>query len=558
MQFQALLDINGRFGRGAFGPGEFPTAAALVDHLDYLGIDRALAWHYRARDLNPATGNRALLAELAATPAADGRLFPAFVLTPADCFEHGAMAALRAFFRERAPRALRLFPQSSRFDPRTVERALAALAGFRPLVLVDFRELCAAPGGCRALEELASRFPAVAFAITEIMWGHFNSAIDLLWRAANVYIDISWLHMRESIEFLRDEFGAERILFGTGFKAHYGAAIAALAHARLTDEERRLVAAGNAERLLGLPPAPAKAAPGRGAADGAKPLWRTFRAGHPVPADVTVVDAHAHTGPHARGWIIRDTDPRENRRNLIAQMDRCGVTKTIIVPEGGLFGDPPADCAAAETLLAAYRERFAGYLPFNPWYAAELVPALDGFFERGFYLGFKILASYWRRPVTDGQYRPAWAYADRHEKPILLHTWKGMYDSPEMLEAIVPAHPGAKFLLGHSGGGGRRAAAIALARGNPNVYLEFCGSFTTPEDWTDTIAQAGRDRVVFGSDTGAHDLAWELGRFLSIPLPDAILKPALGENFISLLHPADRARHFNRHRPGTALPAGAG
>lgn len=61
------------------------------------------------------------------------------------------------------------------------------------------------------------------------------------------------------------------------------------------------------------------------------------------------------------------------------------------------------------------------------------------------------------------------------------------------------------FLLGHSGGGTPgRLEAIELAQSNDNVYLEFCGSFTTPELFESAIAQVGIEKVIYGSDTSGH------------------------------------------------------
>ena len=74
-----------------------------------------------------------------------------------------------------------------------------------------------------------------------------------------------------------------------------------------------------------------------------------------------------------------------------------------------------------------------------------------------------------------------------------------------------------------------------MARQHPNAFLEFCGSFVHPRDWVDTIRAVGADKIIFGSDTDAHSLSWELGRFLSISLPDAELEPMLGANFLRLL-----------------------
>ena len=87
-----------------------------------------------------------------------------------------------------------------------------------------------------------------------------------------------------------------------------------------------------------------------------------------------------------------------------------------------------------------------------------------------------------------------------------------------------------------SGGGGRgRLEAESLARENPNVYLEFCGSFTTPRPFETSLQLVCRERVLFGSDTAAHDAAWELGRYLSMPLPDNELIPGLGTNMQGIL-----------------------
>lgn len=394
---------------------------------------------------------------------------------------------------------------------------------------------------------LSLKYPGMAFVLTELMWPQFNDAVDLMWRADNVYIDTSWLHMRGALEFVRDEFGSGRMLFGAGYKSHYGASVAALAHAEITEEDRRRIFSANLEALLGIDAGPEKLAC-EPAIISEKPLWSRFRDGMPVEGP-EIIDAHAHTGPHTRGWILRDIEPGENIANLISQMDSCGVNKTVIVPESGLFSEPAQGNFEIEKMMGEHLDRFMGYFAFNPWYAERLAGVLDEFFSREFFIGFKILPSYWKVPVDDPRYEPVWEYAHVHRLPILIHTWDDRYNSPRMLEKIATAYPCAFFLLGHSGGGtSGRAEAVVLGRANANVYLEFCGSFTTPADWVGTISEAGIGKVIFGSDTGAHSLAWELGRFLSIPLPDEALRPALAENFKNILR--QRSPGGSAPRPG--------
>lgn len=517
-----LFDVNGNIGRGAYDAPEFPKSQDLLAHMDYLGVDRALVWHVLARDLAPAAGNRQLLEEVGASEELKRRLIPAQVVTPANAYESGGVDKLLGNARISGSRAFRLFPKTSRFNMSGLRKLFTSLAELNPVVFWGFRD---SNGRTDTLEfrELAEEFANYQFVLTELMWGEFPDALDLMERLPNVSIDISWLHMRDTIELLVELFGPERVLFGTGGKTHYGASVAVLAHAKISDSARELIAHGNVERLLGLPPLPHKLAKTSKLLK-EKPLWNEFRQGRPVKG-AEIIDVHAHTPPWTRGWVARDNDLEDFIPSMLAQMDDCGVSRAIMIPEAALFGEPSGNLEA-EKALSKHPDRFSGNFAYNPLYNDELTRMLDDTFSRGFFVGFKILPAYWRRPVTDPGYVPMWEFADRHHLPILIHTWGDAH----LLRDIAPKYPGAVFVLGHSNAD-KRAEAVELARRNPNILLEFCGSFTAPIDWVDTIAQFGNDRIVFGSDTGAHSQAWELGRLLSIPLPDKVLKPILADNF---------------------------
>lgn len=537
MDNPVLFNVNGAIGRGAYAEPDYPTAESLVEHLDYLGVDRSLAWHVAARDLNPTRGNRLLLEETRRA-GLEKRILPAFIVTPACFYEYGALDFLRESFASGQVRALRITPDTSRFPVREIERVLGELARFEPALFWDCRhghnEL-----DIRDIEHLAGTFPGITIVLTQKMWGGFHSVLDLMWRRANVCLDTSWLHMRDTIELLVDNFGAERVLFGLGYRSHYGAAIAALAHARLEDRQREMIAHENAERILGIEPLHGKLA-GPSPLLGRKPLWEACRAGRPLEG-VEVIDAHGHTPPHTRGWVIRSQGDEDGIADLLGRMDRLGINKIIVAPETALFGECAAGNREAESLLSGRPERFSGWLCFNPLYAGEMTPLFDSFFERNFFIGFKILPSYWKIPLGDPGYRPVWEYADARRLPILIHTWNDSYNSPRMLAGIAPRFPGAAFILGHSGGGTPgRLEAEELALAYDNVHLEFCGSFTTPRPFEKSIGIVGRERVLFGTDADAHDPAWELGRYLSMPLPDEELLPGLGENIRRIISRSKR------------------
>ncbi len=402
------------------------------------------------------------------------------------------------------------------------------------MVLFSFRDSGVGQVEADAIVKLAREFTEVSVICTNVMWPHYSLLLDAMQRSPNILADTSWLHVRDSIPFLVKHFGARRVVFGTGPKSHYGAAVAALAHAGISEEDRGLIAHGNLERLLGMEgltkPLTVNAPP----VLAGKPLWKSFRVGQPV-RDVPVVDAHAHLGPTMSGWYLADNMTAMNE-DLITHMDKSGVRHAVVSSMVALSGDPVAGNRTLAADLSRYPDRFSGYLTCNPHYETMMAPLLDKFFADKFFVGFKLHPDGWQVPLGDSRYEYVWEYADRHALPILLHTWNGATSSPRMLADTVKKYPRALFLLGHSGGGdaGRREA-VDLVLANPNVLLEFCGSFTSSIPWDDTIARVDARRVLFGSDTFLHDLSWELGRLLSTPVPDSQLAPILGANMQAIL-----------------------
>ncbi len=523
--------LNAMIGKGAYAAPEFPDAGSLVEHLDYLGIDRTLVYSVKARDFSPIAGNKQLLEDIA--PYKE-RLVPSFVLTPADYFGDGVMDYYKEKLSSGEVRAFRLCPGYSRFPVRQIERVLAELAEFEPVVLMD-SGFGTSEQDHRDLEYLAGKYLKVRFVICQKMWGGFGSILDLMWRRPNVYLDISWLHMRDTIELVRDEFGIDRLLFGIGYKSHYGAAIGMLAHANLTDEERKAIAHRNLEKLLRLPSIREKLAVESPLLKD-KPLWNKFREGGKLD-ELNVFDVHGHSGLHTRGWILRGSDPANYLGPLTKHMDGNGVDTLFLSSEEALFGDVVPGNRALEEYAKPFPGRFRGYFVYNPLYEAEISEkVLDEFFSRDFWAGFKILPSYWQIKVTDPRFNPVWEYAEKHHLPVLIHTWDDSWNSPVMLTDIVKKYPNAKFLLGHSGGGTRgRLESEQLALANPNVYLEFCGTFCSDRSLVEAYKLLGTGRVVFGSDTGGHNESYELSAFLSLPLPDKELIPALHDNMAKIL-----------------------
>jgi hypothetical protein len=517
----SLLDATKYIGAGSTERPDFPTAAHLLAHLDRLGIERAVVWHIAARDLHPMVGNERLIREIDATPGARDRLIPAFVVMPPMLYERGTMGQFQEMVKAHGIRAFRFFPKGLHWSLKLIGPIIRTVLPQHPVLLLDSRQLD--PGDTLAF---AAEFPRVPIICTQAMWPHYAALYKLLEAQRNIYVETSFLHTYRTLEHLIHHFGAERIIFGAGPRSNNGAAIASLMHAEMDEEHREQIAHRNLEGLLGIHPAPRAARPVEG--DGLWPrLLRRERLGPEI------IDAHAHLG-RTGSWVVDFTDMHSQVEAALGSMERLGVRTMIVSGLEALHLNSLEGNAYLEEQLQPHGDRFRGYFAFNPLYAEEMIPRLDEFFSRPFFAGFKLLCDYWGVPVTDPRFAPMWEYADAHRLPVLLHTWQGPHSAPRMLREIAPKYPNAFFLLGHSGAGDRPDAE-ALALDNPNVFLEWCGSFTNTEEWDGALARLGSGRLIYGTDGMLHDPAWEMGRLLSIDVPDETLLPILGDNMRAIL-----------------------
>jgi len=516
-----LFDATKYIGAGSTESPDFPTAADLLAHLDRLDIDRALVWHIAARDLHPMVGNEQLLREIDATPGARDRLIPAFVIMPTMLYERDTMGHFQELVKQYQIRAFRFFGAARNWPLKLITPIMRTVLPMEPLLMLDMAHV-----DLNDTLAFTAEFPQVPLIITQAMWPHYATLYKLLEERQNIYVETSLLHTYRTLEHLIHHFGPERIIFGTGAKSNNGAAIAALAHAEVTEEQRACIAHRNLDRLLGIPPAPRAARPACG-----EGLWpRLLRRERLGPQ---IIDAHTHLG-RIGTWLAESSDLHVQVDAALASMDRMGVRAMIVSGLEALHLDALAGNTYLEEQLTPYGDRFRGYFAFNPLYAEKLTPVLDDFFARPFFIGFKLLNDYWGIPITDPRITPMWEYADAHRLPVLMHTWQGSHNAPRMLREIVPRYPNAFFLLAHSGANDRPDAE-ALAHAYPNVYLEWCGSFTYTDCWTRTLARLGPRRLVYGTDGMLHNPAWEIGRLLSLDMPDDDFIPILGQNMYEIL-----------------------
>ena len=519
-----LFDANGSFGKPATGAAECPMVADRLAHMDRLGIDRALVWNSEATQDYSLGCNRRLLDQIAATPGAPGRIVPSLVVSGMIVHEADGVERFAKQMKEADTRSLRFVNGFGRLTLALGKPVIRAVRDRKPFILLRIGET-----DLRDILDFTEVFPDIPVVLTDIGWGHGIVALDLMRRRPNILLETSWWYSWDGVRLAVDRFGAGRVLFGTGYLSHNGAAIAHLTRSDISDEQRDLVAHGNLDRLTGSSTQPV--APSSRLAENR--LWRRCLAGEPLGVDI--VDAHGHFGASA-GYVLERQDERDQIPAMLRVMDSLGQRTAIVSGLQALLGSTVEGNHRIRELLGPHADRFSIYLVFNPHYAGQLVPEFDRWFADPQFVGFKLLCSYWKTPVTDPRFEPMWEYANRHRLPVLMHSWSGGFDSPGMTREIVSKYLDLSLILGHSGGTdpGRREAEEVGAE-FPNVFLEWFGSFPSARRWEDTLRTVPPEQIVYGTDAAAHDARWELGRLLSLDAPEDLIESILGRNMRRIL-----------------------
>ncbi|NLS77134.1 MAG: amidohydrolase family protein [Chloroflexi bacterium] len=243
-----FFDCNAFFGLPMKRPlAPVATAEELLAEMDRAGVERALAWHVAQHDASPQMGNELLAKAIAPHP----RLVGCWTILPNQTREFPAPQAFFQQMREARVAALRIFPSSHRFLARAVslDSWLGPMAERRiPLILSVRRGM-----DWRDVYDFLRDVPDLLCILCDHgCWGQDRLFRPLMERYPNLHIDLAQYLLDGGIEALVADYGASRILWGSGFpESYFGGMMMALKHARIPDEAKEAIAGGNLERILG-------------------------------------------------------------------------------------------------------------------------------------------------------------------------------------------------------------------------------------------------------------------------------------------------------------------
>ncbi len=500
----------------------------LIADMDHYGIAASLVRHEQALLHDPMAGNLRLIKEIGGHR---DRLFPCWTVLPDFGGDFPAANELQKTLAKHDVRAVQIAPSSHGIPvaPEVLAPLASVLAEKKTLILLDMGTL---GNPFRDLRCICAVFADNPVLLIGSSWGSYRTVWTLMSLCPNLYLEFSLFQAHRVIEQFRQRFGAERLLFGSGFPSHSGGAARALCDwSLIPDGETDRVAGLNLCRLLEVD---AKKLEKPAAA--VEPIQRQGRQGKPLSP--LVLDAHCHVmddGQSSAGQVVM---MRGDAPGLMELAERCGINAMALMSwQGPVAGDPVSGNLLIERLVKAYPASIVGLSSIDPLQQTQeemmdLLKRLHGT------LPFAGVKPYFPRNQIhyhDPVYDPVWEFADRLHLYTLLHTDY----TPAAIDGVVKLaqrFPNVSFILAHVGGSWKYAELCADAAGQaPNIFCELTLTPVLNGVVEYLVEHAGRERVLFGTDAPMRDPRPQLGWVAHSRLSTEVKLDVLGRNFLKIL-----------------------
>lgn len=248
-----ILDVNGYCGTWPAWPTIHTSAEAMLAKMDRYGIDRVFIASLKAAFSDVEGGNAEMMEIVRRYPE---RFSPAFTYTP---YEMGRERYREELAQER-PCLVKLFPIQQAYEPAE-EPFIAELldyCGAQSIpVIVPHRLLMSwrmPRYDVQRIGGMASRHPKTTFILSSINYVlELQSALDVMRRNPNVYIETSAMMALREIEQVAGLIGAERMLHGSAIPLQNPAIGPLKIHtAALSESDKERISFRNAVERLGL------------------------------------------------------------------------------------------------------------------------------------------------------------------------------------------------------------------------------------------------------------------------------------------------------------------
>ncbi len=414
------------------------------------------------------------------------------------------------------------------YNARTIKPiAEALMAHNRPLIVPCINE-----DKLERIDLIAEAYPALAIVLHGASWGFGRSVCELLARHENIYVDMSSLHLNNLLEMMREKFGIHRLLYSSAWPLKsMGAMKAFVEYADITEEEKDLVAYGNACRLLGISIDDFKLY------DDAEceldSIAREADAG--IPISVPVFDAHTHMVEEADKTVNNCMMMYSDCDSVVKKMDRLGIDSLVTAPWSGISFNGIKGNEEVVYSATKHPGRIYGFTTCNIHYAEDL-NSWKSYHEKypEVFVGIKPYPPYQKFEFADEVAREWFEYANEHHMPALIHVGPMVFT--EKMEKLIASCPNVTFIIAHTGSDYITARnAIALAKKFDNVILEITYTSTARNMIEFLVEQVGAERVLYGSDLPMRDPTPQLAWVCYAKISEDDKKKILSENFKRIL-----------------------
>lgn len=237
-----VFDANIRVGDARHEVSPCRNRVELLVEMDRHGVERALIYHAIAESFSPIDANDFLEEWL----DNDGRLLPQWSALPTA----ESLTQIQALHAEGRVQCVRLMDTRSAglpFRPWAYDALLSWLSEARIPVWVSLPDSDAA--------DLVSTLQAYPNLVSVLVGAHYTHALlarPILAALPNSHLELSRYEPIGEVEALRNEFGAERLVYGSWHSRYaMGPVLFYLHHTNLSDVELALVCSGNLARILG-------------------------------------------------------------------------------------------------------------------------------------------------------------------------------------------------------------------------------------------------------------------------------------------------------------------
>lgn len=223
---------------------------ALYEIMDYSGVDKALV-RYLNMDVGPVYANEQLARML--KDDRDERLLGIWSVLPECCNELPKGDAFFKAMKENRIAAVRILPGFERWLPTRISIGSVMDALCERKVPTFISRTCFSDDWT-GLYNFLELFPDNIYILGPglgSLWGTERQLRPIMETYKNVHLEISNIWMPEAVgDFARD-YGATRILYGSGYPDYTpGSMMAVVQHLELDDADKDLIAAGNLERII--------------------------------------------------------------------------------------------------------------------------------------------------------------------------------------------------------------------------------------------------------------------------------------------------------------------